>query len=194
VTSPAVSVTIRPATGADEGGVLRVVSAAFARDEVVDLWREVGPTAHASLVAELDGAVVGHVGLSPAWVDARRELVEVWFLSPLSVRPDLQGRGLGTRLVEAAIEAARASGTPALFLEGSPDYYADRGFESASGRGFVVPSARVPDPAFQCVVFDSRQPWMAGRLVYPDVWWRHDLVGLRDPLLADVEEKLGSST
>ena len=28
---------------------------------------------------------------------------------------------------------------------------------------------------------------MTGRLVYPDVWWRLDLVGLRDPLLAQVE-------
>jgi putative acetyltransferase len=28
---------------------------------------------------------------------------------------------------------------------------------------------------------------MTGRLVYPDVWWRLDLVGLRDPLLGQLE-------
>ncbi len=30
-------------------------------------------------------------------------------------------------------------------------------------------------------------PW---RLVYPDAWWRLDLVGLRDPALAEVETAL----
>ena len=31
---------------------------------------------------------------------------------------------------------------------------------------------------------------MTGRLVYPDVWWRHDAAGLRDPRLAEIEELL----
>ncbi len=34
---------------------------------------------------------------------------------------------------------------------------------------------------------------MTGRLVYPDVWWRHDSAGLRDPELAEVEAALGFS-
>ncbi len=29
---------------------------------------------------------------------------------------------------------------------------------------------------------------MTGRVVYPEVWWRHDSVGLRDPDLAVLEE------
>ena len=31
---------------------------------------------------------------------------------------------------------------------------------------------------------------MTGRLVYPDIWWRYDLAGLRDPRLAEIEELL----
>ena len=185
-------VVIRDATPGDLDAVLAVIGAAFERPAVVDLWREVDPTAHASLVAELGGDVVGHVGLSPSWVDARRALVDVWVLSPLSVRPDLQGRGLGTRLVEAAISAARGAGAPVLFLEGSPDYYGRRGFEPAVERGFRPPSTRIPEPAFQCVVTDAWEDWMTGPLVYRDVWWRHESVGLRDPFLAEVEERLGS--
>lgn len=183
-------VTVRDATPADSEAVLAVVGAAFERPAVVDLWRDVEPTAHASLVAEVDGEVAGHVGLSPSWVDARRALVDVWVLSPLSVRPDLQGRGIGTRLVEAAIGTAREAGTPVLFLEGSPDYYGRRGFEAAIGRGFRPPSPRIPEPAFQCVVTDAWEEWMTGQLVYRDVWWRHESVGLRDPFLAEVEERL----
>ena len=36
---------------------------------------------------------------------------------------------------------------------------------------------------------DGYQSWMTGRLVYRDVWWRHDAAGLRDPLLAELEEE-----
>ena len=30
---------------------------------------------------------------------------------------------------------------------------------------------------------------MTGRLVYRDVWWQHDSAGLRDPVLAELEER-----
>ena len=142
----------------------------------------------ASLVAEQDGKVVGHVGLSHAWLDARRRLVDVWLLSPLSVVPARQGQGIGTRLLAAAVEEARSSGTPLLFLEGSPDYYGSRGFERAGAHGFVPASARTPDAAFQVVRFAGHEDWMTGQVIYRDVWWRHDSAGLRDPLLAQIEE------
>ena len=109
----------------------------------------------ASLVAEVDGDVVGHVGLSHAWVDARRALVDVLVLSPLSVLPAHQGGGAGTALVAAAVARARELGTPALFLEGSPAYYGPRGFERASALGFAPASVRTPDRAFQVVLTDG---------------------------------------
>ena len=141
-----------------------------------------------SLVAVEAGTVVGHVGLSPAWIDARRALVEVWLLSPLSVHPDHQGAGIGTDLLVAAVAAARAGHAPLLFLEGAPRFYGPRGFRRASELGFEPASRRTPDAAFQVVRFDAAEDWMTGRLIYPDVWWRHDAAGLRDPELAEIEE------
>jgi putative acetyltransferase len=178
--------------------VAEVVRLAFGEqgEQVAAVWSELGPLGllRASLVAERDGEVVGHVGLSRAWVDARRALVEVLVLSPLSVRPAEQGRGVGTALVAAAVERARTLGAPALFLEGSPGYYGPRGFERASAHGFAPASVRTPDGAFQVARLDGLQDWMTGRLVYPDVWWRHDAAGLRDPVLAELEELLGRSS
>ncbi|MBV9831387.1 MAG: N-acetyltransferase [Marmoricola sp.] len=183
---------VRAARAGDD--VDAVVTAAFGhRGEVVAaLWRDLESSGRvlASLVVERDGRTVGHVGLSPAWVDARRELVDVWLLSPLSVHPEHQGRGVGTALVAAAIEAAREGGAPLLFLEGDPGYYGPRGFRPADGLDLRPPTDRIPPPAFQVVRYAAAQDWMTGRVVYPDVWWRHDLAGLRDPELARIEEGL----
>ena len=79
-----------------------------------------------------------------------------------------------------------------MFLEGSPDYYGARGFERARDRGFLPASRRTPVDAFQVAVLPSWETWMTGALVYPDVWWRHDAAGLRDPLLAQLETTMGA--
>jgi putative acetyltransferase len=191
---------IRAASAADGAGVDAVVRAAFGAadpahgDQVGDLWADVRAGEHllAERVAVVDGEVVGHVGVSHCWIDARRELVGACMLSPLSTSPDHQGRGIGTALVAAAVEAARGLGRPALFLEGSPSFYSARGFLPAATYGLEAPSVRVPAPAFQVVPF-ALEEWMTGRVVYPEVWWRHDSTGLRDPDLAEVEAALGLS-
>jgi putative acetyltransferase len=186
---------VRPAVPADHAVIADVVTRAFGDDGttvagLVDALRASGHV-RAELVAETDegcGTVVaGHVMLSRSWVDARRALVEVLVLSPLSVAPELHGRGLGTELLGAAVAAARGLGAPALFLEGDPGFYSRRGFEPATPRGFLRPSARIPEPAFQVVVLDAHEAWMTGALVYCDPLWASDCVGLRDPLLGRLE-------
>ena len=183
---------IREQRPAEEPAVEEVVSAAFGEPpdgRVVQMMRALRSSgaARVSLVAVADEEVVAHVGLSRGWVDARRELVEVLVLSPLSVRPDHQRHGVGTALLTAALRSADDRGAPAVFLEGSPDYYGRRGFSSASARGFDRPSTRIPDPGFQVALLSSYQPWMVGRLVYPEAFWVTDTAGLRDPGLEQVE-------
>lgn len=181
---------IRAYRAGDGPDVRRVVTEAFGErgPTVAELVDDLRVThARAELVVDEAGEVAGHVMLSRSWVDARRALVEVLVLSPLSVAPVHQGRGVGTALVGAALAEARRQGAPALFLEGSPDYYSRRGFEAATPRGFVRPSVRVPEPAFQVALLDGHEEWMAGALVYCEPFWAHDCVGLRDPELERIE-------
>ena len=182
----------RPARRDDDAAVDEVVSRAFGETEgptIVALLARLAASGHrvAALVAEHDRSVVGHVQLSRSWVDARKRLVEVLVLSPLSVHPDAQGNGVGTTLVAAALDHAAALGAPAVFLEGSPDYYGRRGFARASTLGFTRPSVRIPDAACQVALLPAYEPWMTGALVYCDPFWALDAVGLRDPLLAQWE-------
>ncbi|WP_159081597.1 GNAT family N-acetyltransferase [Nocardioides sediminis] len=193
---PGPAVELRAATADDAREVDRVICAAFGAedpveaDKVAGLWTDVRASGHllAEVVAVDGDRVVGHVGVSRCWIDARRALLDAAMLSPLSTVPDAQGRGIGTALVAAAVGAARELGGPAIFLQGSPTFYGRRGFDRASDHGFEAPSRRTPDAAFQVVVLDGFEDWMTGRVVYPEVWWRHDAAGLRDPDLAFLED------
>lgn len=175
-------VRVRPERPDDVAAVDAMVAAAFG-DEGVDAvlrdlrvdhsWRDL------SLLAERAGELVGHVSLVGAWLDAPDRLVDVLVLSPLSVRPDAQRGGVGSGLVRAALAAAGRRPEPVVFLEGDPAYYGPLGFRPGAERGFEAPSRRIPDAAFQHVLLPSYTSGLTGRLVYPDVFWRHDAVGLR---------------
>jgi len=69
---------------------------------------------------------------------------------------------------------------PVVFLEGSPEYYSRFGFTAGAEQGFRKPSLRIPDAAFQAIRLPASQPWMTGTLVYSEIFWRHDAVGLRE--------------
>lgn len=186
-------VKIRDAVSGDAVEISRVITAAFSDGgRVAALWDDIvgRELDRASVVAVENDVIVGHVGVSHAWLDARRELVDVLVLSPLSVRPDRRGQGIGTALIGAAIRASEMLDAPVLFLEGSPDFYATRGFSRAMKLGFSAPSDRIPEPAFQVALLPAYADWMTGRLVYPDVWWQHDAAGLRDPELLEAERRL----
>jgi len=189
----ALDVTIRDQRPDDADAVFAVVRAAFADDPAVaPLEADLGGRDDSvGFVAEADGRVVGHVRITRCWIDAEDALVEARVLSPLSVVPDAQGRGVGGALVERAVAAAEATGVPVVVLEGDPGYYARLGFGHAAELGLTPASPRVPAAAFQAVRFPAYEGWMRGPIVYPETFWTHDAVGLRGDVLAEVRAALG---
>ncbi|MGY1608498.1 GNAT family N-acetyltransferase [Geodermatophilus sp. SYSU D00700] len=178
------SVRLRPEGPGDEAAVGQLHRTAFGdRGAVVaNFLQDLRPSAAVSLVAEDHETQIGHVLCSPSLLDAPRRLVEVQTLSPLAVLPERQGQGIGAALVREAVRLLDGRGVPIVFLEGSPAYYGPLGFTAAAELGFRRPSLRIPEAAFQAVRLAAHEPWMTGTLVYPDIFWRHDVVGLRDPV------------
>lgn len=175
--------TVRPEWAGEELVVRGVVRAAFDGDQVpllLDDLRQSAAWLGLSFVAEEDGVIVGHVAYSRGWLDTPEgPIVEVLVLSPLSVRPDRQRHGIGSRLVAETLRLLSDRREPAVFLEGDPGYYSRLGFVAGETLGFVRPSVHIPEPAFQVTTLPSHDARLRGALVYPDVFWRHAAVGLR---------------
>jgi putative acetyltransferase len=85
-----------------------------------------------SLVAETEAGVAGHALFSYTTIETASGSVVEASLGPIAVRPDRQGRGIGTALVRRGLEECAALGFGAVFLLGNPAYYRRFGFRPAS--------------------------------------------------------------
>lgn len=84
-----------------------------------------------SLVAEIDGVVVGHIAFSPVtFTDGS----ENWYgLGPVSVVPKRQRQGIGSGLVNEGLRRLKNLGAEGCVLVGDPGYYERFGFRSPDG-------------------------------------------------------------
>lgn len=97
-----------------------------------------------SLVAEVDGVVVGHVMCSPATLDGHPG-VRLMGLAPVAVLPARQRRGVGSALIGAALERCRDLGVDVVIVLGDPAYYARFGFAPAARWGVACTYDAPPD-------------------------------------------------
>lgn len=105
-----------------------------------------------SLVAELDGRVVGHAAFSPVSVS---DGSEGWYgLGPLSVLPDYQRQGIGSALLEQGLSRLKDLGARGCCVVGHPDYYRKFGFRPVPG--FVHDG--VSPEVFLALAFDGPMP------------------------------------
>lgn len=88
-----------------------------------------------SIVAELEGEIVGHVISTRAWVDD----LELLGLGPIGVTPRLQRHGIGSALMRETVVRANAAGEKGIALLGSTEYYPRFGFVPASSLGVEAP-------------------------------------------------------
>ncbi|MCI0633879.1 MAG: N-acetyltransferase [Actinobacteria bacterium] len=159
---------IRPEQPRDRDAALAVERLAFGSDEesrIVDAVRD-EPGSFA-LVAEQDGAILAHVQFSRAWIGE----TPVVALGPVGVRPEHQGRGIGSRLIRAGLEEARSRGEAAVILLGSPAFYPRFGFEPGSGLGLSNPFAGVRPDGFEIAEEDFMVTVFTDGVLAGEVRW-----------------------
>ena len=179
----AVGVVVRPEREADYPVIADVVRAAFVRhpDEVAAFVERIRASEQfipeLALVAEDSSGVIAHVMLS--WVGvAGGSRTRILNLTPMSVRPDRQRTGVGTRLISDALGRAEQAGEPAVMVEGIPGYYPRFGFEQASALGFISPHPKIPVEAFMVKRLPGYSSDLAGQIVYPPSF---DALGYEQP-------------
>jgi len=152
-------IVIRSERDADTDAIAEVTAAAFETLEIsnhteqyiIEALRAAGAL-KVSLVAELDGRIVGHIAFSPVSIS---DGTANWYgLGPISVLPDFQRQGVGKALIREGMSRLKDMGAGGCCLVGHPEYYGRVGFIHPTGFSYEG----VPDELFFAISFDGQYP------------------------------------
>jgi putative acetyltransferase len=126
---------IRPERASDIDAIFKVTKAAFedhpisnrTEQYIVNALRA-AKALSLSLVAEVDGKVIGHIAFSPVTI---ADGSDHWYgIGPVSVLPEFQKKGCGKALINEGLARLKASGAQGCVLVGDPSYYKRFGFRN----------------------------------------------------------------
>jgi putative acetyltransferase len=152
-------ILIRPETDADVGAIDEVTVAAFKTLEISNHTEQfviaalrAAKALTVSLVAELDGRVVGHLAVSPVTIS---DGTPNWYgLGPVSVLPEYQRQGIGKALMQEGLSRLKDLNARGCCLVGHPDYYRKFGFQNMPR----LVHEGVPPEVFLALSFDGHTP------------------------------------
>jgi len=161
---------IRKETTSDIEAITEVTIAAFktvpisnhTEQFIIKALRAAG-TLTLSLVAELDGRVVGHIAFSPVIIsDGTKD----WYgLGPVSVLPDYQKQGIGKSLINEGLSLLKDMGGQGCALVGDPNYYIRFGFKNYP----QLVHEGIPQEVFLALPFNEKIP--PGIVVFHEGFW-----------------------
>jgi putative acetyltransferase len=152
-------IAIRTETSDDIRAIAEVTIAAFETLEIsnhteqfiIEALRAAGGLA-VSLVAELDGQVVGHVAFSPVTMS---DGTPDWYgLGPVSVLPEYQRQGIGKALIHEGLLRLKSMRARGCCVVGHPEYYRKCGFDKTP----ELVLEGVPPEVFFVLSFDGNTP------------------------------------
>jgi putative acetyltransferase len=152
-------IVIRSETNADVNAIAEVTIAAFqtlaisnhTEQFIIEALRAANVLT-VSLVAELEGQIVGHIAFSPITISDHSQN---WYgLGPLSVLPAYQQQGIGKALVQEGLSRLRTLNAKGCCLVGHPEYYPKFGFQNVAGLVYKGVRSQV----FFALSFDGQYP------------------------------------
>jgi putative acetyltransferase len=131
------NVLVRLEQSSDASAIDCVLRSAFPTDQEARLVRRLRKhqRLRLSLIAEIDGVIVGHIGFSQITIAESVANSTGFGLAPLSIVSELQRRGLGAQLVGEGLRACERLGAGFVVVLGEPEYYHRFGFRSAESFG-----------------------------------------------------------
>ena len=129
--------------------------------------REGGPHRRdLSFVALVDDVVIASVRMTPIAAKTGRALL----LGPLAVRPAFKNLGIGRKLVQVALDAAKKDGCELVILVGDGPYYMPLGFSKVVPYGqIIMPRPVDPTRLLACELVPDALEGFVGPVVHADL-------------------------
>jgi len=160
---------IRPETPTDLDAITAINRLAFGGQgeaKLVAALRDRG-FMRLSLVAEMDGQVVGHILFSRLPIITDNGVVEALALAPMAVLLSHQRRGIGTKLVEDGLRLCAEQGHRIVVVLGHPKYYPRFGFSAGLAKCLSSPYSSHGQAWMALELAPGALADVAGRAEYP---------------------------
>ena len=164
-------ILIRCETVSDFDSITQVNDIAFggkSESELISKLRKIKDFMHGfSIIAEFDENIIGHILFYPINIETKTGLIPTIALAPMSVLPEYQNKGVGTKLVQYGLQKCKERGFESVIVLGHANYYLKFGFEPASKWG-IYSDFDVPDEVFMTMELkEDALAKVAGKVIYP---------------------------
>ncbi|MBB4803024.1 putative N-acetyltransferase YhbS [Flavobacterium nitrogenifigens] len=169
-------VKLRQENENDFQSVFQLIEKAFEKEEYSDhkehflverLRKSEAFISELSIVAEIESKIVGHILFTKLKVVNDSDSFESLALAPVSVLPEFQGKGIGSKLILYGHEVAKKLGYKSVILLGHQDYYPRFGYELCEKYNIKMP---FDVPSENCMVIsliENGLKGVSGEVVYP---------------------------
>ena len=122
-------------------------------------------------VAEYHGNVIGNIMYTKATIfgDDGRQYPVLTF-GPISVLPEYQGRGIGSKLIQHTKAIAKSLGYQAILIYGDPEFYKRVGFVAAETYSIGTQWDTYAIPLLACELTPGSLQHSAGRFFEDDLY------------------------
>ena len=121
---------------------------------VADLINSTGPDDIFGFVATEQDQIIGSIFFTRLIFDVP---IEAFILSPVAIRTNQQGKGVGQQLINYGIEQMRDMGVKLLFTYGDPSFYSKVGFRSITEEIAKAPLALSQLEGWLCQSLDGSE-------------------------------------
>ncbi|MBS7255950.1 GNAT family N-acetyltransferase [Flavobacterium branchiicola] len=124
-----------------------------------------------SIIAEVEGKIVGHILFTKLEIKNQSQSFQSLALAPVSVLPEFQGKGIGSKLILHGHDVAKKLGYKSVILLGHQDYYPRFGYELCEKHDIKMP---FEVPAENCMVIALIKDGLKdvrGEVVYPKAFF-----------------------
>lgn len=168
--------TIRQETSKDYEKVFNLIKSAFKDADFADyteqflverLRKSDAFIPELSMVAEIEGEVVGHILLTKIKIKNEWTMFDSLALAPVSVLPRFQGKGIGGQLILESHKKAKALGYESIVLLGHEKYYPRFGYEQADKYGIELPFEVPKENCMVIALVENGLAGVRGMVAYP---------------------------